>query len=89
MWLLELVGKIRKIAFARAVALERQTYKKGMPARSKHPSQAFDVRPTRRVPIAMTVALEIVAELRARERVTAQRIMNELLSSPPPPRRQG
>jgi hypothetical protein len=39
------------------------------------------------LPIAMTVALEVVAELRAQEKKAAVRIMRELFAVPPPPRR--
>jgi hypothetical protein len=35
----------------------------------------------------MSLALEVVAELRARERAHAQRLLKELLGQPPPPKR--
>jgi hypothetical protein len=56
-----------------------------MPSRSDRPAKPLDGFPARRVPIAMSLALEVVAELRARERATAQRLLNELLGQPPPP----
>jgi len=60
-----------------------------MPARSSHPPKAFDVRPSRRVPIAMSVALEVVAELRAKDHMSAQRVVAEVVFGPPPAKNNG
>jgi len=50
-----------------------------MAARSTPPPEAFVVRPGRRVPIAMTVALEVVAEIRKKDCESARRIVTEVL----------
>lgn len=59
-----------------------------MQKRSSSRPPTCDAHPARRVPIAMSVALEVVAELRAREQQNAAAIMNELFAAPrPAPRR--
>jgi len=50
------------------------------------PPDSFDVTPAHRVPIAMSIALEVVAELRAHERQAAPRIVAEVVRKRPRPK---